>query len=100
MLSASDNWGPFHPALSHAERVARLRSLRAIVQMSVRASLPLQKALWLAESGDEAELQAAMIEVNRLPALTQRHVLSAYIRHQTFKTTDGKTPPKTLEGAG
>ena len=100
MLSTSDNWGPFHPALSHAERVARLRTLRAIVQLSVRGSQPLQKALWLAESGDDAELQSAMIELDRLPALTRRHVLSAYIRHQSFKTTDGKTPPKTLEGAG
>lgn len=102
MLSASDHWGPFSPAISHPERVARLRVLRALVQLSVRDSMALQKALWLAESGDEAELHAAMIEVDRLPALTRRHVLSSYIRHQTFKTktTDGKTPPKTLEGDG
>ena len=101
MLSTSDNWGPFHPALSHAERVARLRTLRAICQLSVRDSLPLQKALWLAEGGDDAELQSAMIELDRLPALTRRHVIGSYIRHQTFKTKDGgKAPPKTLEGAG
>lgn len=101
MLSASDHWGPFANALSHAERVARLRTLRAIVQLSVRESLPLQKSLWLAESGEAEDLQAAMLELDRLPALTRRHVLSAYIRHQTFKTKDGgKQPPRHLEGAG
>ena len=102
MLSPSDNWGPFHAALSHAERVARLRTLRAIVQLSVRDGMALQKALWLAESGEPEDLTAAMLEFDRLPALTRRHVLSSYIRHQTYKakTTDGKTPPKHLEGAG
>lgn len=101
MLSPSDNWGPFHAALSHGERVARLRTLRAIVQLSVRDGMALQKALWLAESGEAEDLHGAMIELDRLPALTRRHVLSSYLRHQTFKAkTDGRTPPKTLEGAG
>jgi hypothetical protein len=70
--------------------------------LSVKDGVPLQKALWLAESGDDADIQAAMIELDRLPALTRRHVLSSYIRHQSFKTktTDGKTPPRQLEGGG
>lgn len=100
MLSTSDHWGPFSPAISHPERVARLRVLRMICQLSVRESMAVQKALWLAESGDTADLEDAMVEMNRLPALARRHVLSAYIRHQTFKTTDGKTPPRHLESAG
>ena len=99
MLSPSDHWGPFSPAISHPERVARLRVLRMILQLSVRESMAAQKALWLAEGGDDADLQAAMIELDRLPALTRRHVLSAYIRHQSFKT-DGRAPPRHLEGAG
>ena len=99
MLSPSDHWGPFSAALSHAERVARLRTLRAIVQLSVRDGQPRQKALWLAESGEAADLQAAMLEVDRLPALTRRHVLSSYIRHQTFRAKD-RAKPQTLEGAG
>jgi hypothetical protein len=100
MLAASDHWGPFSPAISHPERVARLRVLRAICQLSVRGSLPLQKALWLAESGETPELEAAMLELDRLPALTRRHVLGSYLKHQTFKTKDGGGPPRNLEGAG
>lgn len=101
MLSPSDHWGPFTPAISHPERVARLRVLRAVVQLSVRDGTPLQKALWLAESGEAEDLRAAMLELDRLPALTRRHVLGSYLRHQTFKAKDGgRTPPRQLEGAG
>jgi hypothetical protein len=100
MLSPSDHWGPFHPALSHAERVARLRTLRAIVQLSVKDGGPLERALYLAEDGEIESLQAAMLELNRLPALRRRHLESQYIRHQTYKPKGGRQPPKTLEGAG
>lgn len=84
--------------------VARLRTLRAFVQVAQPDKLhPLLKALWLAESGDPAEVEAARIELNRLPALTLRRVLACYAAHYAFKTPvePGRvTPPKQLEGAG
>ena len=42
--------GPFHPAISHPERVARLRGLRAITELYCGKMHPLVKALWLAET--------------------------------------------------
>ena len=75
-------------------------TLRAIVQVTVGASEPLQTSLLVAESGEAADLQNAMLELNRLPALIQRHLIGRYIKHQTDKPKSGKTPPKNLEGAG
>lgn len=99
MLSTSDNWGPFHPALSHAERVARLRTLRAFAQVWHGKHNPLVKALWLAESGEPEDLEAARIEMDRVPARIRRNILGSWAEHYSYKA-DGKTPPKTLEGAG
>ena len=101
---SSDNWGPFAPAISHAEMVARLRTLRAFVQVAQPNKLhPLIKALWLAESGDAAELEAARVELDRLPALLRRRVLGCWAAHWSFKTEvpEGVTmPAKQLETAG
>lgn len=70
------------------------------VQLSVRESTALQDALLIAESGEIADLEAAMAELDRLPALTRRNVEGSYIRHQTRRAKGGKTPPRQLEGAG
>ena len=43
------------------------------------------KALWLAESGDRAELEAAQLEFERIPALQRRRVLGSYAAHWAFK---------------
>ncbi len=99
MIGPSDNWGPFAHALSHAERVARLRTLRMAVQLSVRESGPLEDALLIAESGELADLNAALIELNRLPAKTRRNIEGSYIRHQIRKAKRGNQPP-ILEGSG
>lgn len=99
-----DNWGPFAPAISHAEMVARLRTLRAFVQVAQADKLhPLIKALWLAESGDPVELEAARVELDRLPALTRRKVLGCWAAHWSFKTEvreGGTAPARQLETAG
>ena len=99
MLSPSDHWGPFTPAISHPERVARLRALRMAVQLTARESAALQDALLIAESGESADLQAAMLELDRLPALTRRNLMGSYIQHQTRKTKAGQAP-RQLEGGG
>jgi hypothetical protein len=100
MIDRSDQWGPFSPAISHPERVARLRALRAIVQMSNKhRPSPLADALVLAEHGDDAELQTALIELNRLPAKWRRGIECSYIHVQSYKPGRGKKPMQ-LEGAG
>jgi hypothetical protein len=100
MIDRSDNWGPFSPAISHAERVARLRALLAIVLMSNKhRPSPLADALALAENGDMAELQTALVELNRLPAKWRRGVECSYIGVQAYRQRRGKKPMQ-LEGGG
>ena len=100
---SADNWGPWAAAISHAEMVSRLRVLRAFVQNYIGKSAPVYKALWLAESGDRDELDAALAALNAVPALQRRRIEGSYIAHFAFKgpASDGKkSPQKQLEGAG
>lgn len=100
---SGDNWGPWANAISHAEMVARLRTLRAFIQVYIGKHQPAYKALWLAESGEREELEAARLEMDRIPALQRRRIEGSYLAHYAFKAEvpDGKkTPQKQLEGAG
>jgi hypothetical protein len=65
--------------------VSRLRVLRAFVQVYLGKTAPAYKALWLAESGDRAELEDARLEFERIPALQRRRVLGSYAAHWAFK---------------
>jgi hypothetical protein len=76
-MVAADSWGPWSGAISHAERVARLRSLRAIF-VCVSPRNPIITPLRLAESGEQQDLDAARIELDRMPALDQRNILALY----------------------
>lgn len=75
-----DTWGPWDDKIDAAERLARLRSLRTIVTglFGIQRPRPLIKALFLAESQEPADLQAAYLEMERFPALDRRKVLSLY----------------------
>lgn len=84
-------WGPFSPALSHAEMLSRLRVLRAFVQCYVKPLDPIHDALWAAESGEADDLELARLEFDRLPALKQRDVLAAYARHWRRKQPRRRT---------
>jgi hypothetical protein len=100
---SGDNWGPWANAISHAELVSRLRVLRAFIQVYIGKHQSAYKALWLAESGDPAELEAARLEMDRIPALHRRRIEGSYIAHHAFKAPveNGRTaPPKQLENAG
>lgn len=83
-------WGPFSPAISHAEMLSRLRVLRAFVQCFVKPLEPIHDALWAAESGEPEDLELARLEFDRLPALRQRDVLAAYARHWRRKPSRRK----------
>jgi len=102
MIGPGENWGPFSGAISHPERVARLRGLRAITELYCGKQHPLVKALWLAETGDDGDLAGALLELDRLPALQRRRVLGSYAAHAAYKAArdDGGKTPMQLEGAG
>ena len=76
-----ESWGPFNPALSHAEMLSRLRVARAFVQRYVRPGHPILAILCDAESGEPEDLELARLEFDRLPALCQRHILDSYAKH-------------------
>jgi hypothetical protein len=71
-------WGPFALGLMSAERVARLRTLRALVRVlcGSRGS-DVERLLWRAET-KLAALPDAATALDRLSPLDQRRVLSTY----------------------
>jgi hypothetical protein len=95
----STRWGPFTAAISHAELVSRLRVLRAICQRHFTDDHPVMRALYFAESGEPAEVEAARIEFDRLPALTGRHILGSYARHWKYAAKREPKPQPAL-GSG
>jgi hypothetical protein len=105
LLPSSEHWGPFSPGISHAERVARLRTLRMAVQnytgIYYSTGEPLMAALLYAEFGEQEDLEAAVAELDRLPSRARRHVLSAYGAHSEYKPKNStRARPQQLEGAG
>jgi hypothetical protein len=80
MRSREDNWGPWADGINPAERLARLRSLRTVAVCMFGAHTPLAKPLEQAESLEPEEVEAALIELNRMPALDRRKLLSAFGR--------------------
>jgi hypothetical protein len=76
------NWGPFQPDLEPAERLARLRSLRALTLCFCRKAeggRELAQALARAEAeGEGPALWNAFCRLERLPALPKRKLLATY----------------------
>lgn len=79
------NWGPWSPAIDWAERLARLRSLRTIIDLMYGSNHPMVRALWFAESGEPDDLRDLAIELERMPARDRRKVLSIYARLIAYK---------------
>jgi hypothetical protein len=77
-VSKPDSFGPWVADLDPAERLARLRSLRALVQVFAGAKHPLVVALAAAEADptDEAALMAWRA-LETMPARSRRHVLAS-----------------------
>jgi hypothetical protein len=74
---SAPGFGPWRDDIDKAERLARLRELRALAYLLVPNS-PLAAALKAAETGDQAALDAALAELDRLPALARRRILATY----------------------
>jgi hypothetical protein len=70
-------FGPWCDDIGEAERLARLREMRVLAYLLAPKS-PLVAALKAAETGDQAALDAALAELNRLPALARRRILATY----------------------
>lgn len=77
---AMASFGPWAEGLDPAERIARLRALRALAGIFAWPDRSFRDLLWDAEEGDPTVLEAAYIELDRLPALRRRKLLSAYLR--------------------
>lgn len=71
------SYGPWTEGLDHAERIGRCRCLRALCLLLLGASHPLVTLLADAET-DDAALDEAKAELDRLPALRRRRLLASY----------------------
>ena len=83
-ISSADRFGPFADGIDAAERLARLRSMRAIVNLATGPrGEALARELYRAER-DPARLPAAVAALDALAALDRRHVLASFARlHRT-----------------
>jgi len=81
VTGAPARFGPWADNLSDAERLARWRGLRAAAFLLVGPSHPFVETLRRAETDADAA-QRALIELEALPPLPQRRLLSVLIRLQ------------------
>jgi hypothetical protein len=87
-VSRPDAIGPWVPDLPPDERLARYRSLRALIQIFCGSHHPLVMALARAESDPtDAAARAAWALLMEMPARPRRHVLAS------FATLLRNTPP-------
>lgn len=80
MIAPMDRWGPFADGIDNAERLARLRALRAITHLCAgprgdRLAAELRRA-----EGDVSRLPTALAEIAALAALDRRQVLASFAR--------------------
>jgi hypothetical protein len=94
---APDRFGPWADGLTDAERLARIRGLRALVQIFAGARHPLVIALARAETDvtDEALLLAWELLMSA-PSRTRRHILASF--GQLMKTTPSSPERKASHG--
>jgi hypothetical protein len=93
MAAPTDNWGPWSPEINAAERLARLRSLRAIIQCAYGVLHPMNRALFMAESLEPEDLLAASLELGRMAARDRRKILSTYaalIAYKAQRSAEGR----------
>jgi hypothetical protein len=71
------SFGPWARDIDPAERLARLRGMRALALVHCRHETDFINTLRRAETDDKA-LPDAFDELERLPALRRRHLLATY----------------------
>jgi hypothetical protein len=72
------SFGPWSVAISDHERVARLRSLRALANVFCHSRPEFIQALADAEAGDRDALARALRMVDQLPTIGRRRLLASY----------------------
>ena len=78
MIRPADQFGPWAADLDRTERVARLRSLRAIARLTLGPrGHAFVETLRVAET-NEAALEAALRQLDALAALDRRSVLCSF----------------------
>lgn len=77
-IPAADRFGPWSDRIDAAERVARLRSLRAIVRLSTGPRGDRLAELLRRAERDTATLAPALAALNALAALDRRSVLGSF----------------------
>lgn len=74
----SSGFGPFRPELSPVERALRLRDLRTVAHILLGGKHFFVRSLIAAEQGEDGALDRAAQDLDSLPALPMRRVLSTY----------------------
>jgi hypothetical protein len=77
-------FGAWNPQISPAERLARLRALRALAHVFAHRHPDFATALLAAERGDDDALRRAQELLDRLPALNRRRLLASYAAQARF----------------
>ena len=78
MIRLADRFGPWADGLDSAERLARLRSMRAIARLTLGPrGGAFAKTLRLAEA-DPAQLEPALRQLDALASLDRRSVLCSF----------------------
>ncbi|MFJ7441286.1 hypothetical protein ACIQW5_26990 [Methylorubrum thiocyanatum] len=77
-IPAADRFGPWSDRIDVTERVARLRSLRAIVRLSTGPRGDRLAGLLHRAERDAAALAPALAALNQLAALDRRAVLASF----------------------
>ncbi|MDP4027082.1 hypothetical protein Q8W71_31315 [Methylobacterium sp. NEAU 140] len=78
MIAAADRFGPWADGIDRTERVARLRSLRAITRLSLGPrGHAFAETLRRAET-DPGQLEPALRQLDALAALDRRSVLCSF----------------------
>ncbi len=82
-LTSPESFGPWAPGLDPAERLARLRALRAFSQCFAGAKHPFTRALAAAEADASGEAdRRAWAELVAIPSRNRRNILSCLARLQ------------------
>jgi hypothetical protein len=74
----SDGFGPFRPDLDDRERAQRLRDLRTVAHVMLGGKHFFVRSLIAAELGEAGALDRAAQDLDALPALPMRRILSTY----------------------
>lgn len=77
-IPAADRFGPWSDRIDAAERLARLRSLRAIVRFSTGPRGDRLAGLLHRAEQDAAALEPALAALNALASLDRRSVLASF----------------------